>query len=71
MCHRFCHLCIYGVLVDFEQVIVSVLLYLAMSGALVHWGYLAVYSGSMAATLNVSPFKYVYFSLGYCVFTSF
>ena len=28
-------------------------------------------SGSMAATLNVSPFKYVYFSLGYCVFTSF
>ena len=28
-------------------------------------------SGSMAATWNKSPFQYVYFSLGYCVFTSF
>ena len=28
-------------------------------------------SGSRAATLNKSPFQYVYFSLGYCVFTSF
>ena len=28
-------------------------------------------SGSVAATLNKSPFQYVYFSLGYCVFTSF
>ena len=28
-------------------------------------------SGSIAATLNKSPFQYVYFSLGYCVFTSF
>ena len=30
MCHRFCLLCIYGVLADFEQVIVPVLLYLAL-----------------------------------------
>ena len=28
-------------------------------------------SGSMAADLNKSPFQYVYFSFGYCVFTSF
>ena len=30
MCHRFCLLCIYGVLGDFKQVIVPVLLYLAL-----------------------------------------
>ena len=30
MCHRFCLLCIYGVLDDFEHVIVPVLLYLAL-----------------------------------------
>ena len=28
-------------------------------------------SGSMAVTLNKSPFQYVYFSLGYCIFTLF
>ena len=28
-------------------------------------------SGSLVATLNKSTFQYVYFSLGYCVFTSF
>ena len=30
MCHRFCVLCIYGVLADFEQVVVLLLLYLAL-----------------------------------------
>ena len=30
MCHRFCLLCIYGALGDFEKVIVPVLLYLAL-----------------------------------------
>ena len=30
MCHRFRLLCIYGVLADFEQAIVPVLLYLAL-----------------------------------------
>ena len=53
MCQQFRLLCIYGVLVDFEQVIVPVLLYVAlfvnktlicsMSAALVHWGYLAIW----------------------------
>ena len=82
MCHRFCLLCIYGVLGDFKQVIVPVLLYLAlfvdqaficsMSTALVYIGVILQYnSDSMAAILNKSPFQYVYFSLGYCVFTSF
>ena len=28
-------------------------------------------SGAMAATLNKPLFQYVYFSLGYCAFTSF
>ena len=31
MCHRFCILCIYGVLADIEQAIVPVLLYLALA----------------------------------------
>ena len=67
---------------DFEQVIVPVLLYLtlfvdqalicSMSTALVYIGVILQYnSGSMGAILNKSPFQYVYFSLGHCIFTSF
>ena len=71
MCHRFCLLCIYGVLGDFEQVIVPVLLYLAlfvdqalicsMSTALVYIGVILQYnSGSMGAIFKKSPFTFIF-----------
>ena len=79
MCHRFCLLCIYGVLADW-----SLFRYYCIWHCLLtrNWfvqcqqhlyiGVILQYnSGSVAAFLNKTPFQYICFSLGYCVFTSF
>ena len=51
MCHQFCLFCIYGVLADFEQVLLYCTVFLCQKHLYI--GVILQYnSGSMAATLN-------------------
>ena len=81
MCHWSCLLCIYDCWLTLNR---SLFRFYCIWHCLLtrHWfvqcqqhlyiGVTLQYnSGSMAATFNNSPFQQVYFSLGYCVFTSF
>ena len=79
ICHRLRLLCIYGVLTGFEQVPVFYIWHCLLTR---HWfvqcqqhlyiGVILTYkSGSMAAEFEKVIVQHVYFSLGYCVFTSF